>query len=253
MARKQIYGLLGRKLGHSFSRAYFMDKFAREGIDAEYLNFELPDIDGLPQLLAQHPGLRGFNVTIPYKQAVMPMLASLDESARRVGAVNVVRVETDGSLRGFNTDAQAFAVSLGRLLAGRPKPAGALVLGTGGASLAVNAALRGMGIVPQPVSRTPGKGILSYQDLTPEVMAAHTLVVNATPLGTFPKCDEAPGIPYDALTPAHACFDLVYNPDPTLFMRLAAARGAAACSGLEMLQLQADASWRIWQDTLPRS
>ncbi|MDE6498028.1 MAG: shikimate dehydrogenase [Muribaculaceae bacterium] len=246
MARTQIYGLLGRRLGHSFSRAYFTDKFAREGIDAEYLNFELPCIDGLPDLLAQHPALRGFNVTIPYKQAVMPLLHSLDESALRVGAVNVVRVESDGSLRGYNTDAPAFATSLRHLIESRPKPARALVLGTGGASLAVTAALRRMDIEPQPVSRTPGKGRLTYDDLTPEVMAAHGLVVNATPLGTFPQADEAPAIPYDAISPAHACFDLVYNPDPTLFMRLAAERGAAVCSGLEMLRLQAEASWIIW-------
>ena len=249
MARKQIYGLLGRRLGHSFSRAYFTDKFAREGIDAEYLNFELPDIGGLPQLLAQHPDVRGFNVTIPYKQAVIPLLASLDESARQVGAVNVVRVESDGSLRGFNTEAPAFARSLLGLLSGRPKPAKALVLGTGGASLAVTAALRGMDIEPQLVSRTPGEGRISYPALTPEVMAAHLLVVNTTPLGTFPAVEEAPAIPYDALTASHACFDLVYNPDPTMFMRQAAARGAATCSGLEMLHLQAEGSWRIWNET----
>lgn len=226
-----------------------MDKFAREGIAAEYRNFELPDIGELPGLLAQWPELLGFNVTIPYKQAIIPMLAALDESAQRVGAVNVVRVESDGSLRGFNTDAGAFAESLAGLLAGRRHPERALVLGTGGASLAVKAALRGMGIEPQGVSRRAGAGLITYQDLTPEVMAAHELVVNATPLGTFPDVHEAPAIPYDALTPRHACFDLVYNPDPTLFMRLAAERGAAVCSGLGMLRLQAEGSWHIWNKT----
>ncbi len=246
MAQVDIYGLLGRKLGHSFSRAYFSDKFAREGVAAEYHNFELPEIDALPQLLRQWPALRGFNVTIPYKTAVLPYLASLDAVAREVGAVNVVGVAPDGSLHGFNTDAPAFALSLKHLLAGREMPRRALVLGTGGASLAVKAALRGMGIKPQSVSRTAAPGVLTYDDLTPEIMDAHRLVVNATPLGTAPDVDTAPALPYGALTPAHACFDLVYNPDPTLFMRLAAARGAAVCSGLEMLRLQAEASWRIW-------
>ena len=248
MARRQTYGLLGRVLGHSFSQAYFTDKFARDGVDAEYLNLELPDISGLGALLAAHPSLRGFNVTIPYKQAVMPLLHSLDASAVEVGAVNVVSVLPDGSLRGYNTDASAFACSLGHLLEGRAMPSRALVHGTGGASLAVNAALRRMGVEPCAVSRTASAGRLNYDDLTPEIVRAATLIVNTTPLGMWPDTGSAPQLPYDAITPAHACFDLVYNPDPTLFMRQCAARGAAVASGLEMLHLQAEASWAIWQN-----
>lgn len=246
MTEHSAYGLVGRTLGHSFSRSYFTEKFEREGIDASYVNIELPDISGLPTAVASL-GLAGFNVTVPYKQAVIPLLAGgLDASAAGVGAVNVVRVLPDGRMRGYNTDAPAFAESLGGLLAGRPVPRRALVLGTGGASRAVVAALLGMGIEPLLVSRTPGRGHLTYADLTARVMADCLLVVNATPVGTWPRCDEAPAIPYDALTPAHACFDLVYNPDPTLFMRCAAGRGAAVRSGLEMLRLQAEGSWKIW-------
>ena len=227
MTEHSAYGLVGRTLGHSFSRSYFTEKFEQEGIDASYVNIELSDISGLPAAVASL-GLAGFNVTAG------------------VGAVNVVRVLPDGRMRGYNTDAPAFAESLGGLLAGRPVPRRALVLGTGGASRAVVAALRGMGIEPLLVSRTPGRGDLTYADLTARVMADCLLVVNATPVGTWPRSDEAPAIPYDALTPAHACFDLVYNPDPTLFMRRAAARGAAVRSGLEMLRLQAEGSWKIW-------
>lgn len=247
METKQTYGLLGRTLGHSFSRAYFTEKFVREGICAEYLNFELPDISALPALLREHPSLRGFNVTIPYKQAVMPYLDSLDSSAEAVGAVNVVRRMPDGSLRGYNTDAPAFAASLLELMGARPLPPSALVLGTGGASLAVAAALRGMGVEPVAVSRTAGEGRITYADITPAVMDACRVVVNTTPLGMWPRTDEAPLIPYDRLTPAHVCFDLVYNPDPTLFMQRASAAGAATRSGLDMLRRQAEGSWGIWQ------
>ena len=247
MAKRQLYGLLGRVLGHSFSRSYFTEKFNREGIDADYLNFEIPDISGLRPLVDRHPELCGFNVTIPYKQTIIPLLdGGLDDVAQRVGAVNVVRVLPDGRLRGYNTDAPAFAGSLRRLLSGRAKPSRALVLGTGGASRAVAAALSGMDIAHVFVSRRAGEGLLTYDDLTPDIIGACGLIVNATPSGMWPRTDDAPCIPYAALTPRHVCFDLVYNPDPTLFMRLAAERGAATCSGLGMLHLQAEGSWRIW-------
>jgi len=247
MAKRKLYGLVGRVLGHSFSRSYFTEKFNREGIDADYLNFELPDISDLRLLVDRYPELCGFNVTIPYKQSIIPLLdGGLDDEARSVGAVNVVRVLPDGRMRGYNTDAPAFAESLRCLLSARPVPSVALVLGTGGASRAVAAALSGMGIAHVLVSRMAGEGQLTYDDLTPDVVGACELVVNTTPLGMWPLTDDAPRIPYDALTPRHACFDLVYNPNPTLFMRLAAARGAATCSGLGMLHLQAEGSWKIW-------
>lgn len=246
MTHKATYGLVGRTLGHSFSRAYFTDKFAREGVDACYLNFEMPAIGCLRDVLRDHPGLRGFNVTIPYKQDVMALLDRIDPEARAIGAVNTVRVEPDGSLSGFNTDAPGFAASLRELLGETPVPPRALVLGTGGASLAVGAALRAMGCEPVFVSRSEGPGRMTYASLDAATVAACGIIVNTTPLGTAPRTDEAPAIPYDALTPAHFCFDLVYNPDPTLFMRLCAARGAATRSGLDMLRRQAEGSWAIW-------
>ncbi len=248
MAKCATYGLIGRTLGHSFSQAYFTEKFARESIDACYLNFELSDIGVLYDVIAAHPGLRGFNVTIPYKQDIIPMLDTVDTAAAAIGAVNTVRVEPDGSLSGFNTDAPGFAASLHGLLGDAAVPPRGLVLGTGGASLAVVAALRGMGCEPVCVSRTPQSGQLSYGDVTADVIKACGVIVNATPLGTWPRVDEAPALPYDALAPGHFCMDLVYNPDPTLFMRLCAARGAAVRSGLDMLHRQAEGSWRIWNN-----
>lgn len=250
----QRYGLVGRHLGHSFSRVWFTEKFAREGIDATYSNFELTDIAALPRLLQDDAQLCGFNVTIPYKQAIIPLLdGGIDATAARIGAVNTVRRMPDGQLRGFNTDAPAFAESLRLLLEGRGAPLKALVLGTGGASRAVAAALEAMGIDRVHVSRKAGAGHITYADLTPAVVATHTLIVNTTPLGMWPDTASAPELPYGAITPQHACFDLVYNPDPTEFMRRAAARGAATASGIGMLRLQAEGAWRIWQGHEPDS
>lgn len=241
-----VYGLVGRSLGHSFSKAYFSEKFAREGVDAVYLNFELPDPAAIRQLVQFYPGLRGFNVTIPYKEVVLQLLDAVDPAARGIGAVNTVRVDPDGRLTGFNTDATGFAGSLLEMLGGASVPGRALVCGTGGASKAVVHALRTLGCTPTLVSRKPGPGHMAYSELTPEIVRRHTLIVNATPLGTAPDCNSVPALPYEAVTPAHFCFDLVYNPDPTRFMQLCAARGATVRSGLDMLQRQAEASWRIW-------
>ncbi|MCI6251778.1 MAG: shikimate dehydrogenase [Bacteroidales bacterium] len=245
-----LYGLLGYPLGHSFSARFFADKFAAEGIDAEYRNFETPEVAAfVPDLVRREPTLRGLNVTIPHKLAVLPLLDTLSDEARQVGAVNVIRIvrRPDGSTRlvGHNADIVGFRESLRPLL--RPHHTRALVLGTGGASLAVVAALRQLHIAPQYVSRTAGNGRLGYADLTPEVMADHTVVVNCTPLGMYPKTEACPPIPYDELTERHLLFDLVYNPLETLFLRRGAAQGAQVKNGLEMLHLQALESWRIWQ------
>lgn len=240
-----VYGLVGFPLGHSFSRSYFTDKFAREGIDARYINFELPDISLLENVVADTAGLRGFNVTIPYKQAVIPMLNHLDAEAAEIGAVNVVRVERDGSLSGYNSDVYGFVESIRPLLAGGNHTK-ALVLGTGGASRAVCYGLRSLGIRPTRVSRKPGPDNITYAGLSPEVMSAHTVVVNTTPLGMYPAVDTAPDIPYDMITSRHVCFDLVYNPETTRFMQLSAARGATVSNGLRMLRLQALRAWDIW-------
>lgn len=247
----RVYGLIGHPLGHSFSQTYFNEKFASEGIDAEYVNFDLPDIEALWGILADTPGLSGLNVTIPYKQRVMDFLDRLDPVAREVGAVNVVKItRRPGSsdiLTGYNTDVVGFGDSLRPLLERQPWHRRALVLGTGGASRAVCHSLRSLGVEPQLVSRTPGEGRITYADLTPEVMEAHTVVVNTTPLGMYPHTDDCPALPYSLLTPRHLCYDLLYNPDVTLFMRRAAAQGATVKNGLEMLLLQAFASYEIWQ------
>ncbi len=244
-SKLSIYGLVGYPLGHSFSRAFFSEKFAREGIMAKYRNFELPDIALLPGVIAETPGLRGFNVTIPYKQAVMPLLDRLNPDAAEIGAVNVVRCEADGTLTGYNSDVYGFVESLRPLLSGG-NHTDALVLGTGGASRAVCYGLRMLSLNVTRVSRTPGKDNITYADLTPDIMARNTVIVNTTPLGMYPNVDTAPDIPYERLTRAHVCYDLVYNPEQTLFMKRAEAQGATTTNGLRMLHLQALRAWDIW-------
>ena len=254
MKQHRVYGLIGRKLGHSFSQGFFTEKFSREGIDAEYCNFEIASAEELTHVVRSHPNLCGFNVTIPYKQDVIQLLGGgIDSMAEAVGAVNTVRRMPDGSLRGFNTDAPAFAESLRRMVGDGPLPQCALVLGTGGASRAVSAALRAMGVEVVFVSRTPGPGCITYAEVGGEIVRRSRLIVNCTPLGMWPDVLSAPDIDYTVLTPEHLCFDLVYNPDPTMFMRLAAAHGACVRSGLEMLRLQAEGAWRIWQGEDPAS
>lgn len=244
-----LYGLLGFPLGHSFSANFFNEKFRREGIDAEYRNFELPDIGDFMELVAEHPELRGLNVTIPYKKQILPYLTKLSDQAREIGAVNTVRLVYDDernltALEGFNTDAPAFARTLAPLLPG--EAVSALVLGSGGASRAVRAALNWLGVRFTIVSRTPAEGQLDYDQLSPEIMAANKVIINTTPLGMHPKTEECPPLPYELLTSGHICYDLVYNPAETLFMKKAAAKGATTCNGLAMLHLQALLAWQIW-------
>lgn len=250
------YGLLGHPLGHSFSRKFHNDRFHNLGIDAIYENFDLEEIGMLQEVLQENPDLRGLNVTIPYKQAVMAFLDELDPLAERIGAVNTIRVTpvTIGSesgtktkgwhLSGYNTDIVGFRESLKPMLSG--EETGALVLGTGGASKAVFVALQDLGITPIYVSRTAAPGRLTYQDLTPEVMSSHQVIVNCTPLGMFPKVEACPDIPYGLLTSKHICFDCVYNPAETLFMQKSAAQGAKVKCGQEMLEGQALAAYDIW-------
>lgn len=245
----QLYGLLGYPLGHSFSARYFADKFEREHIDAEYRNFEFDNIEKAMQHLMALPNLIGFNVTIPYKQAVMPYLTSLSPKAEAIGAVNVVCAQhTDHGklvLHGCNSDVIGFSDSIRPLL--RPEVhKRALVLGTGGASKAVMHGLKQMGIEPTYVSRTATLGRLTYEQLTPEVMNDYKVIVNCSPVGMYPKVDACPAIPYELLTPDHLLYDLVYNPLETLFMKRGAAQGAVVKNGLEMLHLQADAAWQMW-------
>lgn len=238
------YGLIGKTLRHSFSRQFFTDKFQKEGrTDCRYDLFELPSVSFLPGLIRETAGLEGLNVTIPYKEAVLPYLHSQDEVVQGTGACNCIRLR-NGRLEGFNTDVFGFLASLQPLL--RPFHRKALVLGTGGAAKAVNFALRSLHIDVQAVSRTPSPGMLTYADLDDAALRTHLLIVNTTPLGTFPDIDEKPPIPYGFLSPQHLLYDLVYNPALTAFLKEGQQKGASVKNGHEMLALQAEESWRIW-------
>lgn len=238
-----LYGLIGYPLGHSFSATWFAEKFRREAIaDAEYRNFPLASIEELPALWAAHPDLVGLNVTAPYKVAVMRYLSHVDPVAREIGAVNCMVRRPDG-WHGYNVDWIGFGETLRPLLDGEHPDA--LVLGTGGASQAARYALEQFGIRYLSVSRTPkNERQIAYEDLSPEVMASHRLIVNATPLGTFPAVEAAPPIPYDQLTSHHILYDMVYNPPLTTFLRHGQEHGCRISNGYGMLVRQAEESWR---------
>ncbi|RYY56209.1 MAG: shikimate dehydrogenase [Chitinophagaceae bacterium] len=240
----QLYGLIGNPLTHSFSKKYFTEKFSREGVtDSRYELFPIPSIGELPALVSNNPSLAGFNVTIPYKQEVLAFVDEQDEVVRAIGAANCIRI-VNGRLVAYNTDVIGFEQSLLDKWGNHHRRA--LVLGTGGASKAVIWVLNKLGIDVQLVSRNPSDGSISYDSITPALLGGHTLVVNSTPLGTWPDVDAAPALPYDAVTPDHYFFDLVYNPPLTTFLRLAQANGAVVRNGYDMLEIQAEASWRIW-------
>ena len=241
------YGLIGYPLGHSFSRDFFNEKFRNEGIDAEYVNFEIPDISRFPEILTENPDLRGLNVTIPYKEKIISYMDALSEEARQIGAVNVVRVsERKGQtyLKGFNSDVIGFTRSIEPLL--EPKHKKALILGTGGASRAIRYGLEQLGLEYRLVSRTPREGVWSYNQLTPETMQEYTVIVNCTPVGMYPHPDACPPLPYEAIGHDHLLYDLVYNPEETLFLKKGRGQGAIIKNGLEMLLLQAYAGWEFW-------
>lgn len=240
------FGLIGRPLGHSASAAYFAAKFEREGIaDCVFALHELPSIDALPELLQAMPELEGFNVTIPYKRDVMRYLDELSFDARMIGAVNCVRREAGGRLVGHNTDIVGLRAALDELL-GDESPGQALVLGTGGASQAVQYALTERNIPFFLVSRDAAKGHYTYDTLPCEVVEQSPLIVNATPVGTYPAVDDAPRIPYAYVTPAHRLLDLVYNPPLTQFLDYGRQRGARIMNGETMFRAQAEAAWEIW-------
>ncbi len=245
---KRKFGLIGFPLSHSFSRKFFTDKFSNEGLDAEYLNFEIENISQLSHLIASHPNLEGLNVTIPYKEQVIKFLDYTDESAALIQAVNTIRIHHSGrhiSLHGYNTDIHGFQESIRPLI--QKFHHKALVLGTGGASKAVVKALENLKIDTILVSRNPEeKGELSYNDLDEDVMDNYKIIVNTTPIGTYPNTEGCPAIPFELITPNHILFDLVYNPEVTEFLKQGKKRGAIVKNGLEMLHLQALASWEIW-------
>jgi shikimate dehydrogenase len=238
------YGLIGKPLSHSSSQRYFTEKFQREGLtDHRYDLFEIDRAEDLRALIAATPGLRGLNVTIPYKQDVMPLLDAIDPLAAAVGAVNTIKIE-GGRLIGFNTDVEGFRKTLLPLLT-KKKPR-ALVLGSGGASRAVAFALREQGIKFRVVSRSRERGDMTYDLLEPIVVDVCTLIINTTPVGMHPDVQALPSLPYDAIGGHHVLIDLVYNPAETAFLQEGKKRGAVIANGLEMLHAQAEASWRIW-------
>ena len=244
------YGLIGYPLGHSFSVNYFNQKFADEGINAKYINFEIADVEQIIEVLAANPELKGLNVTIPYKERVIEFLDQLSPEARAIGAVNVIRVTHDGDkihMKGFNSDVIGFTQSIEPMLESYHKKA--LVLGTGGASKAICFGLKSLGLETVCVSRYERPETICYKDITPEVVAEYNVIVNCTPVGMFPHSNECPQLPYEALDEKNILYDLVYNPDTTLFMKKGAERGAQVKNGLEMLLLQAFASWEMWNGT----
>ncbi|MGL4412157.1 MAG: shikimate dehydrogenase family protein [Bacteroidales bacterium] len=243
------YGLIGYPLTHSFSQGFFNDKFLAEGVDARYDNFEIPTIMEFQDLLANNAELLGLNVTIPYKEQVMSYLDELDPVAKEIGAVNVIKfINRSGRriLKGFNSDVIGFSRSIEYLL--KREHRAALILGTGGSSKAVKYALNKLGLKTLSVSRFPQEGEINYQQITKELLQEYTVIVNTTPLGMYPKVDAAPSIPYEYLCDDHLLYDLLYNPSETKFLQLGKARGAKTVNGLEMLLLQAEASWEIWNE-----
>ncbi|MCU7548645.1 shikimate dehydrogenase [Chitinophagaceae bacterium LB-8] len=240
----KLFGLLGKTLKHSFSKSYFSKKFAEENrADFKYENFELESINQLPALLDLHPDLCGLNVTIPYKEEVIPFLHVQNDVVQKIKACNCIKIR-EGKLFGFNTDVIGFKQSLEKGL--KPHHQKALILGTGGAAKAVQYALELLDIDFTIVSRTKKEGILSYKELNEEIMQEHLLIINTSPVGMFPNVNEAPQIPYEFITPNHYLFDLIYNPEKTLFLQKGEERGAFIANGHEMLVLQAEESWRIW-------
>lgn len=246
----EIYGLIGKEINHSYSPDFFKQKFDRLHVDADYRLFPLAHIDELSKLIATTTGLRGLNVTIPYKQMVSPFLHEIDNAASCVGAINTIKVGYRNNalyLTGYNTDIIGFEQSLVPFIRGR-KNLKALILGTGGSSKAIAYILRKLGIIFMYVSRNPQKvSHIGYQWLTPSIMSKYNLIINTTPLGMSPLVDDFPKIPYQLITSDHYLYDLIYNPQETSFLKFGKANGAHTMGGLEMFELQAEASWKIWK------
>ncbi len=241
------YGLIGYPLDQSFSKDFFTKKFHNNNIDAEYLNFELESIGEFPEIIDDNPNLIGFNITIPYKEKILPFLTNLDKEAEKVMAVNTVKIQVNPKekrLVGYNTDVYGFEETLKPHLQSHHTKA--LILGTGGASKAVKYVLEKLGIEYKFVSRGKERGYLTYKKLNNDIIAEHTLIINTTPLGMFPDVDSYPVLPYNAITNKHLCYDLIYNPPETIFLKKSKEQGATTINGKDMLIKQAEKSWEIW-------
>lgn len=238
------YGLIGYPLTHSFSQKYFSEKFLKEGMtDHVYENFPIESIAALKEVLSSHKDLCGLNVTIPYKKEVLSYLDESSQAVELIGACNCIKI-TEGKVSGFNTDVIGFEKSLRPFL--KPEHTAALILGTGGAALAVAYVMQQLGIRYQYVSRQKATNNITYADLDQQIIEEHTLIINTTPLGMYPSVNDCPPLPYEWLSSKHHCFDLIYNPAETLFLQNAAAQKATVQNGSEMLIIQAEESWRIW-------
>lgn len=239
------YGLLGRNIGYSFSRNYFSIKFKNEQLPHTYQNFDIQQIEDFETILGNKK-IHGINVTIPYKEEVIPYLDELDPIAKEIGAVNVIKFDKDRKTKGYNSDYYGFTESLKPLLNQTVKKA--LILGTGGASKAIAYALKKLDITHTFVSRNPDKNQLSYADLTEDILQEFKLIINCTPIGTHPHIENHPAIPYEFLGEKHVLYDLIYNPEETVFMKKGKEKGATVINGLRMLVLQAEKSWEIWNE-----
>lgn len=246
MVKKACFGLIGKGISHSFSAAFFNRKFREEHIDAEYLNFDIEDISKLSDIIRGNTNLRGLNVTSPYKRAVIPFLSHLSEDAKEMNAVNVIEImeSEDGErmLKGHNTDCEGFMLTLAGLSLEGEK---ALILGTGGASSAVAMALKKLGVPFLKVSRSPSANEIDYE-MASTLLETHRLIINATPVGMYPKIECVPAIDFGKISTRHICYDLIYNPEETIFLKNARKRGARAYNGLQMLKNQAMLAWNIW-------
>lgn len=240
------FGLIGKNIDYSFSRNYFNEKFKKEQLTYSYVNFDIEDIKEFPAILKDNPQLQGLNVTIPYKESILTYLDELSKEAKSIGAVNTIKVLPDGKLIGHNTDYYGFQQSLKGLINSSHKAA--LILGTGGASKAIEYALNDWGIQTKFVSRNADKTTLCYADLNKEILNKHSIIVNTTPLGTYPNIDSFPPIPYSYLTANHLLYDLTYNPSQTVFMQKGLENNAQIVNGYDMLIAQAEKAWEIWRE-----
>jgi shikimate dehydrogenase len=244
----KTFGLVGKNISYSFSRGYFTEKFEKLKLKKyKYVNFDIQQIKDFPSIIGAEKNVRGVNVTIPYKEEIIPFLDKLDETAKDIGAVNTVKFTKRGNLKGYNSDVVGFENSIKPLLKSHHKKA--LILGTGGASKAIAYALNKNNIKFKFVSRNPaGKNEISYASLSEETLLKYTVIINCTPLGTFPEIEKCPDIPYQFITDAHLLYDLIYNPEVSTFLSKGKEKGAIIKNGFEMLQLQAEESWRIWNE-----
>lgn len=244
--KNKIFGLLGKNISYSFSRGYFTEKFKELNLNNyKYVNFDIQKIEDFPSIIEEYKNLKGINVTIPYKEEVIPFLSKLDKTAKKIGAVNTIKFTKRGNLKGYNSDIVGFENSILHLIEKHHKKA--LILGTGGASKAIAYALKRNKIKFKFVSRNPSsKKEISYESLSEQIIEDYTIIINSTPLGTSPDIEKYPNIPYQFISKKHLLFDVIYNPDMTVFLSKGKKQGAKIKNGLEMLELQAEESWRIW-------